>query len=156
MAEHGEDAPPTPGLVGTLGGISVVTKLLLALAGLISAGSAAYVAMPKSAPPVSSVGTALTAVAVPQPPTRSYIQLASFGNLNAATAAARRQATDLLRHVCVYESRGAYATALGPMLTADADDMVKAIAKHPTVHVTAYVVPGKTYVSTGTCFGGAQ
>jgi hypothetical protein len=140
---------------GPLSSIHSITKLLGALAALLTAGSAVFVAVPKDAPQVPSATAGDSSVATPPRPARSYIQLASFKTRSDAATVARKQAEDLMRQVCVYESRGLFASALGPMPTSDADDMVDAIRRHPTVHEGALVIAGKTYVSVGACYGGA-
>jgi hypothetical protein len=136
-----------------VGHIRAVTVLVSALAGLLAAGTALYKEMPGLPGPVSiPEPKQSTAEPQQQAPTRSYIQLASFSNKPDAEEAGRAQAKQLLRQVCVYDSRGVFATALGPMLTADAHDLVPLIRQHSTVDRRAVVVLGKSYVSTGKCF----
>jgi hypothetical protein len=91
---------------------------------------------------------------VPPPPAPNlrYIQLGSSTTQADAETLASRQARDIGRRVCVYGSRGVFATALGPIPMAEADALIEELRGHSTVASSVYAVLGKTYVPVNMCF----
>jgi hypothetical protein len=108
-----------------------------------SCGASVTATAPSASPPVTPPAP---------PPGQRYLQLASTPTQEEAEALAQRQAGDTKDRICVYASRGKFATAAGPVPAGEADARLEKLRLSSTVATSAYAVLGTTYRPVSKCF----